>query len=124
MDSKAELIDLEISKTAEKDRLKIIPLTKSLPYYKSSRGEYYHRVRYGNRHECLGIHYAIIFWCGNSGFISNDWYGRPKGSLHSRVPDDGVLCATCEGRAIGAGMNGSRRINGRNVMYSPKRKKC
>lgn len=89
----------------------------SLPYYQSNNGKYIHRVRSALNHWAGGklSHTSVQFWCGNGGFLGD------KGKLLSKVPPDGILCATCEGRAIGAGLNGSRKINGRNVMYSPKR---
>ena len=90
----------------------------ALPYYLSRRGKYVHRVRYGYHFWRDGkyTHAAVTFWCGNNGFIGH------KGRLLATVPPGAVLCATCEGRAIGAGQNGSRRINGREVCYSPRRK--
>ena len=99
------------------DRLKTIPLTRALPYFKSSNAnsKYFHRVRSGARHECLGIHYSISFWCGGGGFIGK------KGRLYAELPEDAVLCATCEGRAIGAGMDKTHTINGRFVKYSPRK---
>lgn len=93
-------------------------ISHSLPFYKSDRGEYYHRVRAANSHWRNNSkklsHISISFWCGNSGSISG------HGKLYAEIPVDGVLCATCEGRAIGAGQDGAQIINGRNVMYSPR----
>lgn len=91
----------------------------SLPYYKSRAGKYYHRVRSATNHwraEKLS-HTSVSFWCSNGGFIGS------KGRLYAKVPDDGVLCAVCEGKAIGAGLDGERKINGKKVMYSPNVKK-
>lgn len=89
----------------------------SLPYYKSRRGEYAHRVRSAANHWRNGelSHTSVEFWCGNTGFIGE------KGYLLSEVGEGEVLCACCEGKAIGAGMDGSRKINGKFVMYSPRR---
>ena len=87
----------------------------ALPYYKSRRGDYFHRVRSATNYWREGdlSHTSVSFWCGNSGFVGK------KGQLYPEVPADGVLCATCEGRAIGAGLDGARTINGKKVMYSP-----
>lgn len=35
-------------------------------------------------------------------------------------PDRAIHCATCEGRAIGAGKDGARIIAGRTVLFSPR----
>ncbi len=90
---------------------------RSLPFYKSRRGQYIHRVRSLHHHWRDGkfSHAWVKFWCGNSGFLDG------KGYLMAKIPADGVLCATCEGRVIGAGAVGSRTINGRPVMYSPRK---
>jgi hypothetical protein len=61
-------------------------------------------------------HTSIGFWCGSSGF-----FGEGHGKLYDEIPKGEVLCATCEGKAIGAGEDGARVINGRDVMYSPRK---
>lgn len=87
----------------------------ALPFYISNMGEYIHRIRSAEAHWRNGglSHVSIKFWCGNGGFMH-------KGRMHSEIPEDGVCCAACEGRAIGAGLDGARIINGRAVMYSPR----
>ena len=87
----------------------------ALPFFISGRGIYFHRVRSANTHWRDGAlhHVSIAFWCGNGGFLH-------KGRMYAEIPDDGILCATCEGRAIGAGLDGARIINGKSVMYQPK----
>lgn len=89
-----------------------------LPFYKSSltTAKYVHRVRSANSHWHNGklSHISIHFWCGNIGYIDG------RGRLYAEVQNGEILCATCEGRAIGSGQDGARIINGREVMYSPK----
>ena len=124
--TKPELIDLCRDNSNSGGRV----LLKAQPFYKSHSptSKYYHRVRSARQHH-IGNgesamwrpHVAIHFWCGGSGYLSNNYHGKPKGALHSYIPEDGVLCATCEGRAIGAGKTGVRTINGRKVMYSPRK---
>lgn len=99
----------------------------ALPYYRSPYGQYIHRVRSGFIHRRDGLisHLSFSFWCGTTGFIEGD----PKirigtkryGDLFASIPEGGILCATCEGRAIGAGMDGSPEINGRAVIFSPRK---
>ena len=91
---------------------------RALPFYKSRRGTYVHRVRSMNQYWRDGklTHAGVDFWCGNHGFVGE------KGILKANVEEGDVLCATCEGRAIGAGEDGARVINGRAVMYLPIRK--
>jgi hypothetical protein len=93
-------------------------ITHALPFYKSqlTNAKYFHRVRTMENH-WLG-HTSITQWCGAQAF-----FGEGRGKLYAEIPEGGVMCATCEGRAIGAGEDGSRIINGRQVMYSPRRNK-
>jgi len=74
-----------------------------------------HRIRAGRVHymNFKPSHTSIEFWCGNSGFMG-------KGVMMESAPDRAVFCATCEGRAVGAGLCGNREINGRKVLYRPK----
>ena len=93
-----------------------LSIKESLPFYKSRRGEYIHRVRNGAIHLWKGVykHTVVGLWCGAHGFLGK------KGTLLESIPIEGVVCATCEGRAIGAGLFGAPRINGRTVKYSPR----
>lgn len=54
-------------------RLEATPLLRALPWFKSTRGTYTHRVRSGNVYWRGGEyrHTAIHFWCGNTGFTSS-----------------------------------------------------
>lgn len=45
---------------------------------------------------------------------------RKGGFLFEHAPEGEVLCATCEGRAIGAGQDDSHQINGRMVRFAPR----
>jgi hypothetical protein len=100
----------------------IITLSKSLPYFRSSVGNYMHRVRWAQHHLFDGEykHTAIRMWCGQVGFAGSKEMHRGGGHFFSLVPNDAVICATCEGRAIGAGQDGSHKINGRIVRYAPR----
>jgi hypothetical protein len=109
---------IELERYRDAKELGYTSISHSLPFFKSKQGgKYYHRVRSAGFHK-LGNrpHISISFWCGNSGFIGE------KGALYKEVPEDGVLCAVCEGKAVGAGLDGVRIINGRKVMYSPRSK--
>lgn len=83
-----------------------------------------HRVRSGQHHYLHGeyTHSSVKYWCGNNGFFGST--GRmastKNGEFFAEGPERAVYCATCEGRAIGAGFDGTREINGRRVLYSPK----
>lgn len=94
---------------------------KSLPFVESGAGRYTHRVRslslvtmHSPRHQ---PHSAAACWCGMTVLLS------PK-HCHARsrlvAEPTRVLCATCEGRAIGAGQLGTPEIAGRPVMFSPR----
>lgn len=93
-------------------------ITYSLPFYKSRKGKYIHRVRSADVHWWNGEvqHVSIHFWCGSYGFLNG------KGMLIDSAPINEPVCATCEGRAIGAGTDGAPIINGRLVKFSPREK--
>ncbi len=99
------------------------PITFALPYFRTPYGTYIHRVRSGAMHEWDGelSHVHFRFWCGGAGFAQHR-VGRKvrPGELFAQAPEGAILCATCEGRAIGAGMEGSHKINGRMVRFSPR----
>lgn len=90
----------------------------SLPFAESDSGWYTHRVRsailikLGDR----PAHMAIRCWRGMSLLISKRKHGRFVAEPSAGRP----VCATCEGRAIGAGQEDSHKINGRMVKFSPR----
>lgn len=105
--------------TRRKHSQKIGPslaVRRILPFYKSNRGRYVHRIRKADNHWSKGklSHTSLGFWCGGQGFVN-------KGQLFQEIPNELILCATCEGRAIGAGLEESRTINGKEVKFSPRR---
>jgi hypothetical protein len=63
-------------------------LKKCLPFFKSNRGEFIHRVRAGRIHFRHGVasHTSIDFFCGNSGFLH-------KGEL---LADAEITCKSCQ----------------------------
>lgn len=98
-----------------------VPLTQALPFFRSKHGRYIHRVRSGSLHRIHAQpHMSFDFWCGNCGTMGTDFSKRGGGELFAVPPENAVFCATCEGRAIGAGMDGARVIGGRTVLYSPR----
>lgn len=102
--------------------IKVIQITRSLPFYKKRNGEYVHRVR--RMGHCIVrrtgeySHTFVEFWCGGSGFLGSE--KREGNVLLAEPPQNTVCCATCEGRAIGAGLTSSREICGRVVMFKPR----
>lgn len=101
-------------------------VTKCLPFYRRGPLRLVHRVREAwlfYRQEKFS-HMAVQFWCGNVGYMG----GKPKRggrgddrpSLFAVAPEHAMFCATCEGRAVGAGMDGARKINGRPVLFQPR----
>lgn len=87
------------------------------PFFKSRHlgAKLFHRVRSASRHLVNGDveRVSIAFWCGGGGFLN-------RGQTYSRLPLGAVRCAVCEGKAIGAGMDGEKIINGNAVNYSPR----
>lgn len=92
-----------------------MPIKASLPFFRSFQGILIHRIRSGKVHyqDFKPSHTSFRFWCGNDGFAA-------RGAMMDSLPSRAVLCATCEGRAIGAGLCGTREINGRKVLYRPR----
>lgn len=103
-------------------RSSTIILSQSLPYFRSSVGTYLHRVRSAMHYLWDGEykHTALRFWCGMSGFAGSSKRHKGGGHFFAQAPSDSIICATCEGRAIGAGYAESHKINGRTVKYSPR----
>jgi hypothetical protein len=105
------------------------PLTSTLPFYERDGGGYVHRVRSGDMHYFRDTgkltHTTVQFWCG-AGYASiypaskqPKRKGRVPGRL-VREPSLGrVVCATCEGRAIGSGQLGEHKIGPHSVKYKP-----
>lgn len=97
-----------------------IPLKVAPPYFYSPSRRV-HRVRSAKLHYWLGNyrHTSLDFWCGGGGFLSND-----RKNQHNRLmevpPENLIYCATCEGRAIGAGQDESRMLAGKFVVFSPR----
>ena len=95
------------------------PIKRAFPYAESGTGQYTHRVRSAALHQLDGYppHVSISCWCGMSLLISGKRHRKTK-----FVPFPSIgrpLCATCEGRAIGAGLDSSHKINGRIAKYQP-----
>lgn len=90
---------------------------KSLPFIESYRGYYAHRVRFVDLHtNPKGSHFAIKAWCGAS-FCNGSIEGKGQTFFTENPTNNKPICATCEGRFVGAGMAGDRIINGNKVMY-------
>lgn len=98
--------------------------SKSLPFVESGAGRYTHRVRglalVTMHAPTYQPHAAASCWCGMTILLS------PK-PVHSRnrlaEEPSRVLCATCEGRAIGAGQLGAQEIAGKPVMFAPRNRR-
>lgn len=82
------------------------PIKRCAPFYRSRmrKNAYVHRVRSGTlyvRAEAVnGMPAAwvcVSLWCGMHGSL------RKHGDLYHEPPEVALLCATCEGRAVGVG---------------------
>jgi len=94
------------------------PVKRSPPFAESPKGAYTHRVRYATLYRVGDSvpHMSIGLWCGMTLCISK----RKPGRFVSEPSRGRPMCATCEGRAIGAGRDGSHKINGRMAKFSPR----
>lgn len=99
-----------------------MPIKSAWPFFKNGhRLGYVHRIRYGTVYYYKGklSHVCFTFWCGGTGFL-NDNNGRRRNNKHLENTDE-PICATCEGKAIGAGLLGASEINGRPVIFQPRK---
>lgn len=94
-------------------------VVKAAPgFVESAKGYYAHRVRSAvlyNIHK--KPHTAVHCWCGMTVLI-----GGSRHSKNAFVDEPSLgrpICATCEGRVIGATGMDDYRINGRLVRHSP-----
>ena len=84
----------------------------SLPFVENSRGVLIHRPRYvhmydlGNR---WGRHLAVHYWCGNA------TSGTKHITFLSEPPENKLLCAVCDARAVLAELPSASSICGRHV---------
>lgn len=95
---------------------KVVSIRKSLPFLEAFRCAYAHRVRFVDLHtNPRGSHFAIKVWCGAT--FCNGGGGKGQTYFTEKPTNGRPICATCEGRYIGAGLDSKREINGRKVMY-------
>lgn len=106
--------------------VRVAPIPRALPFVESIVGEYTHRVRSAQSFTKISssafwregeIHVAAKCWCGMTMLLS----ARKKTRFVAEPSPGRPICATCEGRAIGAGMLGTPEIAGRPVKFSPQR---
>lgn len=91
-------------------------IKRSLPFLESFRGCYAHRVKHVTMQTHNGkSHFIIKVWCGAS--FCNGVDGKGQTHFTENPTNNRPICATCQGRFIGAGMIDDRTINGRKVMY-------
>ena len=108
------------------DSFYAIQLKMSLPFFQSKPGGYVHRLRSVHTYYKDGkySHTVACFWCGGTGFndVGNEMESRPTkhGRFLADPPPGEVCCATCEGRAVGAGQLGAPVICGRPVKFQPR----
>lgn len=120
-------------------------VTRALPFYRStfSGGRYVHRIRSANMLE----HYETVdcgsrrvsstpatrslslrLWCGQSGHVRlatldpcSVWArGGTSGELLAEPPAGAPVCATCEGRAVGAGFPSRIVLTTRPIRFAPR----
>lgn len=97
---------------------KAFPLKAAPVFVESAKGHYTHRVRSAILYNIYQKpHTAVHCWCGMTVLI-----GGRQHSRNTFVDEPSLgrpICATCEGRVIGATGMDDYRINGRLVRHSP-----
>jgi hypothetical protein len=110
-----KMVPVEPARRALARGLCVATVSRAAPFVESGAGEYTHRTRQVTVHSLLGrTHMAVRAWCGMTLLISPP---KKKGRLVFTPGQGRPICATCDGRAIGAGLLGAREIAGREVMY-------
>jgi hypothetical protein len=89
-----------------------IPWVACNPFLDNNRAVLIHRVRHVTTHK-IGSrwpsHISIHCWCGNT------MTGTKKFTFLSRVPDDRILCARCDDKAIESGRPSASDLSGKHV---------
>lgn len=84
------------------------PIKRMAPFLLKSSGRV-HRVRSAQLHyhdaDCWSSlwHVSVSLWCGGTGFLHRRRTGNGPDLLRFEPPEGMPICATCEGRAVGAG---------------------
>lgn len=87
---------------------------RSLPFVTSTRGNRSHRARSARVYpHPSGL--CVTAWCGPSFHI-----GAGRAVLTADPYDGYPVCATCEGRAVGAGQVTSGTLTGTPVVFTPR----
>ena len=95
-----------------------MPILECPPFLiNRSFGKYVHRPRWGSIRSSYDPKWKTSWsgqcWCGQGWSLKRHLFS-------DKVPDGLSVCATCEGRAIGAGQLESHMINGQMVKFSPR----
>lgn len=109
----SNLIDLKVRRgqTAAGYRTRAGYWKKSQPFVENARAHLIRRPLSINEHRLSGHgrHISIEYLCGQT------TTGLKKFTFHDVPPENGVVCAVCEARAIMAGLPSSAEIAGRHV---------
>ncbi|MEU9703027.1 hypothetical protein [Streptomyces sp. NPDC047981] len=92
--------------------LNVEALTTGPRFLRTRSMSRWHRPRSGTRH---GNRDCYSAWCGY-GIGSSD---RAPALTAEEIPDGELVCATCEGRAIGAGQE-QQNPDGRQLVFGPR----
>lgn len=122
------------------------PVTATLPFYRSllTPRAYVHRVRSARLLEHFDTEWrqgrqqrtsstpatrslSTRLWCGQTGHVRlavlnprSVWARGRRGELLAEPPAGADVCATCEGRAVGAGYPSAILIAARPVLFMPR----
>lgn len=111
MTTKVPLIPYRVEGWVRPDRPHPLVIKRALPFVQRNPANYVHRPR--SAHAWPGGRIAVDAWCGQI-------LQAPR--FLAAPPEGAVICATCEGRAVGSGQLGSRAIlaGGPELRFSPR----
>jgi len=101
-------------------------ITRSLPFFERDGHGYVHVIRSGSMiYDDDGNlrHTALHFWCGGHGFMHPD--GKPRRNqkpyrVLASLSAGRTVCATCMGRAIGAGQLPAANVKRPPAKFQPR----
>lgn len=125
-DHRMPKIPLQVKKKKSIGENDKIYITHSYPFFRprllGHRFGYVHRVKSASiyYHQGKFLHICIGYWCGGTGFISDDEKRKESKLLEFA---DGPICATCEVKALVQKLPSSEELNQGVVEYRPSERK-
>lgn len=103
---------MKIALKKDKRSISGVHWTACEPFVENSMAVLIHRVRYVTTHKIgpkYKAHLAVGCWCGNT------MTGSTKFTFLNAPPDEHIVCARCEDKAIECGLPTSEQLTGKHI---------